>query len=172
MRRVVCLIAVTFLASGILLGQSDEENDWLSRLLQFKGTLSANKYGSDSTGNSHGRYGSRYSADSINNPYSEIGRAAQNKYGSGGPAIIGEDGRYLGRLNRNKYDPESVSNPFGRYGSKYSADSIKNPFGRYGSRYSSNGATNPFTTKASRLYMPKRGTTVRQDLRLWKRKKP
>ena len=41
---------------------------------------------------------------------------------------------YLGELSQNRYAPDSVSNPYGRYGSRYSPDSINNkygPFGRY-----------------------------------------
>ena len=34
------------------------------------------------------------------------------------PRIYAPDGTYLGKLNANRYDPESVSNPYGTYGSK------------------------------------------------------
>ena len=33
------------------------------------------------------------------------------------PRIYGPDGTYLGNLNRNQFDPNSVSNPYGQYGS-------------------------------------------------------
>lgn len=66
----------------------------------------------------------------------------------GGPRIIAQDGNYLGRLNNNKYDPDSVANPYGRYGSRYSADSINNPYGKYGSPYSPYSATNPYSTQS------------------------
>lgn len=55
-------------------------------------------------------------------------------------------GRYLGTLSANPYDPNSTSNPYGRYGSKYSADSINNPYGQYGNRYGNDSATNPYAT--------------------------
>ena len=58
----------------------------------------------------------------------------------------GRSGKYLGNLNANPYDPESVNNPNGRYGSPYSQDSINNPFGQYGSPYSSDSANNPYAT--------------------------
>lgn len=32
-------------------------------------------------------------------------------------------------IGANPYDPDSTSNPYGRYGSKYSPDSINNPCG-------------------------------------------
>jgi hypothetical protein len=52
----------------------------------------------------------------------------------------------LGVLSSNKYDPLSVSNPYGEYGSKYSPTSINNPCGGYGSKYSPLSATNPYAT--------------------------
>lgn len=51
------------------------------------------------------------------------------------PGIVSSDGSYHGRFNGNRYDPDSISNPYGRYGSRYSADSLNNPYGA-GSRYS------------------------------------
>lgn len=67
------------------------------------------------------------------------------------PSIYSRDGKYLGNLSTNKYDPNSVNNPYGRYGSKYSSDSINNEYGRYGSPYSSESATNPYATNAPRV---------------------
>jgi hypothetical protein len=40
-------------------------------------------------------------------------------------------------------DPESISNPFGRYGSRFSPDSINNPYGA-GNRFDINSPTNPY----------------------------
>lgn len=60
------------------------------------------------------------------------------------PRIYAPDGTYLGNLNRNQFDPNSVSNPYGQYGSKYSPNSINNPYGQYGSPYSPNGVRNPY----------------------------
>ena len=60
------------------------------------------------------------------------------------PTIRGPNGEYLGNLNSNEFDPNSVANPYGRYGSPYSKDSINNEYGRYGSPYSPDSATNPF----------------------------
>jgi len=39
-----------------------------------------------------------------------------------------ENGQYRGNVNNNQFDPNSVSNPYGRYGSQYSPDSINNPY--------------------------------------------
>ena len=37
-----------------------------------------------------------------------------------------QSGKYLGNLSANPCDPNSTSNPYGKYGSEYSADSINN----------------------------------------------
>jgi hypothetical protein len=63
-----------------------------------------------------------------------------------------QTGKYLGNLSANPYDPNSVSNPYGRYGSSYSADSINNPYGQYGSRYSNDSPNNPYATNAPGIY--------------------
>jgi hypothetical protein len=55
-----------------------------------------------------------------------------------------QTGKYLGNLSANPYDPDSINNPYGRYGSPYSADSINNPFGQYGSSYSNDSPNNPY----------------------------
>ena len=44
---------------------------------------------------------------------------------------------------RNPYDPDSTSNPYGRYGSPFSPDWIHNPFGA-GNPYSPSSPTNPY----------------------------
>lgn len=64
------------------------------------------------------------------------------------PKIYGTNGQYLGRLSTNQYDPQSVSNPYGQYGSQYSPTSINNPYSTYGSRYSNDSVNNPYATNA------------------------
>ena len=51
------------------------------------------------------------------------------------PPVVYSGGVYLGELSANRYAPDSVSNPYGVYGSRYSPMSINNPHGPYG-RYS------------------------------------
>ncbi len=75
--------------------------------------------------NSYSRYGSKYSNNSWRNPYA-----------TDAPKLYGSDGRYLGRFSTNQYDPDSISNPYGRYGNPYSSDSVNNLF----------GAGNPYRT--------------------------
>ncbi|MDT8383930.1 MAG: hypothetical protein RRB22_05905 [Gammaproteobacteria bacterium] len=66
---------------------------------------------------------------------------------AGSPILVDPStGKYLGNLNNNPYDPNSVSNPYGQYGSKYSPDSINNPYGEYGSPYSDKSPNNPYGT--------------------------
>lgn len=57
-----------------------------------------------------------------------------------------QTGKYLGNMNSNQYDPNSISNPYGRYGSQYSPDSVNNPYGTYGSPYSPKSPNNPYAT--------------------------
>jgi hypothetical protein len=54
------------------------------------------------------------------------------------PVIIAPNGQYLGNLNNNQFDPNSVANPYGRYGSQFSPNSINNPYSQYGNPYSPN----------------------------------
>ncbi len=72
--------------------------------------------------------------------------------------IIASDGQFLGKLSLNKYDLESILNPYGSYGSIYSALSIYNPFSTYGSKYSSLSPFNPYTFTPPIIYL--RGVKV------------
>ena len=63
--------------------------------------------------------------------------------------------KYLGNFNDNKYDPNSISNPYGQHGSKYSHNSINNPYSQYGSKYSNKSAHNPYANKPPIIYTPK-----------------
>ena len=59
----------------------------------------------------------------------------------------GEDHReFLGCLNCGRYDPASVCNKYGSYGSRFGSTSIWNRFGSYGSRFSSQSPWNKFAT--------------------------
>ena len=53
---------------------------------------------------------------------------------------------YLGCLNCDKYDSNSVWNLFGAYGNKYNSSSIWNKYGDYGDKYSD---TSPWNGYAS-----------------------
>ena len=58
---------------------------------------------------------------------------------------------YLGQLGGNKYNQNSLGNPYGA-GSQYNSNSINNQYGQYGSPYSNKSATNPYATDAPKLY--------------------
>lgn len=66
------------------------------------------------------------------------------------PMIVTPDGKYLGNLNTNQYDVNSVANPYGPYGNRYSPDSVNNPYGRYGNPYSPDSARNPYALGSQR----------------------
>ena len=57
-------------------------------------------------------------------------------------ALALAQGKYRGRLNSNPYDSDSVSNPYGAYGSPYSPDSVQNPY----------GAGNPYSNPDRKIY--------------------
>jgi hypothetical protein len=85
--------------------------------------------------------GSQYKADGLNNPNSQYGSPYSNKshtnpYATDAPKLYDSKGNYRGKLSNNPYDPDSISNPYGKYGNKYSPDSINNPYGA-GNPYSS-----------------------------------
>lgn len=99
---------------------------------------------------------------------------ARGSDGLSGGRVYGADGTYLGRLNANRYDPESVSNPYGTYGSTYSPTSINNPYSAYGSPYSSNSARNPYaSTPPVVVYQPlvPAPSTARRST-VWERLEP
>jgi hypothetical protein len=59
--------------------------------------------------------------------------------------------QYLGNYNSSRYDPNSISNPYGA-GSPYNPNSVNNPYGRYGSQHSNDSANNPYATNAPKVY--------------------
>lgn len=67
--------------------------------------------------------------------------------------ILANDGQYLGKLSLNKYDTDSVSNPYGNYGSKYSSSSILNKYSNYGSAYSSLSPFNKYSNTPPVIYL-------------------
>ena len=56
---------------------------------------------------------------------------------------------YLGQPSSNTFDPDSVSNPYGK-GNPYGK--FKNPYSPYQSPYSSQSMNNPYATQAPKLY--------------------
>lgn len=55
-------------------------------------------------------------------------------------------GVFLGNVNRNKFDADSLVNPYGTHGNRYSAESIFNQYSQYGSPYGTESPYNKFST--------------------------
>lgn len=55
-------------------------------------------------------------------------------------------GVFLGRVNRNRFDADSLVNQYGTFGSRFSAESIFNKYSQYGSQYGSESPYNRFST--------------------------
>jgi len=66
--------------------------------------------------------------------------------------IFAQDNQFLGFVNDNPFDSDSVCNRFGDYGSKFSATSIWNKFGTYGSGFGNLSAFDQFASTPPILY--------------------
>ncbi len=66
--------------------------------------------------------------------------------------IFSHDGQFLGFVNGNAFDPESVCNPYGNYGSVYSSTSLWNPYGNYGSKVGTFSAFNEISAQPPVLF--------------------
>ena len=121
----------------------------------YLGKLSSNPYDSESISNPYSRYGSSF-GQTVNNPFSSFGSpfsptSITNPYTYDAPRIYASDGTYLGKLSSNRYDQESISNPYGRYGNPY-GNTLANPYSKYGSPYSTESWMNPYTQHAPSIY--------------------
>ncbi len=56
---------------------------------------------------------------------------------------------FLGCMNCNKYDSDSICNQYGTFGSKYASSSIFNQYGNFGSKYSSSSPWNKYASSDS-----------------------
>ena len=99
---------------------------------EYLGQLSTNPYAPNST-----------SAPGANNYRSR--QSMENQFSTGGPKLYDSEGNYRGNLNGNRFDPDSVSNPYGRYGSEYSSESLNNQYGA-GSQYRLDSPNNRYGT--------------------------
>lgn len=66
------------------------------------------RYDANSVNNPYGRYGSRYSPESINNPYGQYGsryssESARNRYSTSPPVIVGQDFQPIAPVTANPY---------------------------------------------------------------------
>jgi hypothetical protein len=60
---------------------------------------------------------------------------AAAQWGNTSPRIYAPNGQPLGTMNNNRFDPNSINNPYGRYGSPY-GNNLNNPYSPYGFRNS------------------------------------
>jgi len=84
----------------------------------YLGNLSANEFDLNSIANEHGA-GSPFSLNSVTNEFGVYGnpfsdRSARNPYTTDAPRLYDQEGHYRGKLSTNPYNPDSVSNPYGR----------------------------------------------------------
>lgn len=67
--------------------------------------------------------------------------------------LIAQDDQFLGNINSNRLDRDSITNQYGPYGSPYSATCIFNSYSQYGSRYGQFSLNNPYTSTPPRLFL-------------------
>jgi hypothetical protein len=68
-----------------------------------------------------------------------------------GALIYAADETFLGLVSKNSFDPNSISNSLGAYGSWFSQTSIFNEFGPYGGEFSPMSPFNDFSPTPPRL---------------------
>jgi hypothetical protein len=69
-----------------------------------------------------------------------------------GSHLIAADGRFLGIVNKNPFDPVSLSNEFGEHGSQFQPYSIFNEYGQYGGQYSLLSPFNEHSTSPPKFW--------------------
>jgi hypothetical protein len=74
----------------------------------------------------------------------------------GASFIAAEDETFLGKLNPNHFDNDSIFNQFGPYGNRFSQTCIFNPYSPYGGLYSQFSPFNQFASSPPLIYL--RGT--------------
>jgi len=67
--------------------------------------------------------------------------------------IVAADGVFLGKLNPNQYDNESIFNRYGPYGNRYSPTCIFNPYSQYGGQFSDMSPFNVYSNNPPRLFL-------------------
>jgi|ADurb_H2B_03_Slu_FD_contig_31_2739215_length_1080_multi_5_in_0_out_0_1 hypothetical protein len=69
-----------------------------------------------------------------------------------GAVVVADNDTFLGVISRDANDPDSLTNPYGRFGSPWSPDSIWNPDARYGREDGRGSPWNPYATKPPKVY--------------------
>jgi len=78
---------------------------------------------------------------------------AQGTPSTGPSYLIAQDKQFLGRVTENAYDPDSLLNRYGPYGSRYSQTSIFNTYSPYGSPYGQFSLRNRYSTQPPKLFL-------------------
>jgi hypothetical protein len=67
--------------------------------------------------------------------------------------LEGGNGVFLGNIDTNRFDRNSISNTYGPYGSRYSQTSVLNQYSQYGSQYGPYSIRNPNAIRPPKLYV-------------------
>lgn len=81
---------------------------------------------------------------------------AKNTSGRRGCYLLAQDNQFLGYINTDIYDNESILNKYGPYGSEYSPTSIFNSYSQYGSEYGTYSINNPYSSSPPKLFVNSR----------------
>lgn len=114
------------------------------------GSVSANEYVPNRIPTSSFLYNLKNNLDSLLRgelPKTEVQSGIQRQ----DVFIEAADGTFLGSLNPNKFDTQSIFNNFGPHGSKFAQISIFNNFGRYGGKFSPLSPFNSFSTSSPKI---------------------
>lgn len=84
---------------------------------------------------------------------SPITSEPQARQAAGQSYIQAENGQFLGKLNPNKFDNDSIFNTYGPYGNKFSNTCIFNKFSDYGSQFSALSPYNQFAATPPKLFV-------------------
>ena len=71
----------------------------------------------------------------------------------GASYLIAGDDQFLGRITDNKFDNQSILNPYGPHGSKYSVTSVWNQYSQYASPYGAHSLNNPYCANPPKLFI-------------------
>lgn len=92
-----------------------------------------------------------YNPDQIDSNQNGLGDAC-DVYVPMGTTLWAQDGTFLGNVNSNAFDSNSLANSFGTYGNRFNPLSIWNSFGLYGSTFGLYSPWNTMTTTPPIIY--------------------
>jgi hypothetical protein len=154
------MLAILVAALLLIAGNSDAQYENPYAIKPIGSTYSTPTYTTPSYGTTDYTSSYRVTVPRVTVPSTTVYNPRRNSYSSevssysySNPAtVVSPGGTYLGNTSANKYDPDSINNPYGQYGSKYSTTSVNNPYGQYGSKYSTTSSNNPYAIETPKLY--------------------